>query len=177
MKRREKGEQRMNKALFSSNSQEWCTPQWLFDSLDEEFHFALDAAANDSNKKCPLYYTVEMDGLQQDWSSAGGAVFCNPPYGRELKKWVQKGYEEAQKGVKVVMLIPARTDTSYFHEYIYGKAEIRFLKGRLKFTDNAGKEYSSAPFPSMVVIFGGTNEKQQRKRTFNWFGRALQKRA
>ncbi|MEY8382307.1 phage N-6-adenine-methyltransferase [Christensenellaceae bacterium 44-20] len=167
----------MNKALFSSNSQEWCTPQWLFDSLDEEFHFALDAAANDSNKKCPLYYTVEMDGLQQDWSSAGGAVFCNPPYGRELKKWVQKGYEEAQKGVKVVMLIPARTDTSYFHEYIYGKAEIRFLKGRLKFTDNAGKEYSSAPFPSMVVIFGGTNEKQQRKRTFNWFGRALQKRA
>lgn len=165
----------MNQALFTSNSQEWCTPQWLFDSLNEEFHFALDAAANNSNAKCTKYYTAETDSLQQDWSSAGGAIFCNPPYGRTLKKWVQKAHEESEKGARVVMLIPARTDTQYFHDYIYGKAEIRFLRGRLKFTDNAGNEYSSAPFPSMVVIFGGKNEKQKRKRTFAWLGRALQK--
>ena len=84
----------------------------------------------------------------------GGAVFCNPPYGRELKKWIRKAYEESLKMTdKIVLLIPARTDTSYFHDYILGKAEIRFLKGRLKFTDEEGNAGDSAPFPSMVVIY------------------------
>ena len=83
----------------------------------------------------------------------GGAVFCNPPYGREIGKWVKKAYLEAQKGTKIVLLIPARTDTRYFHDYIYGKAKIRFLRGRLKFTDEQGKSYDAAPFPSMLVIY------------------------
>lgn len=83
----------------------------------------------------------------------GGAVYCNPPYGKEIGLWVKKAYEEAQKGTTIVMLIPARTDTKYFHEYIYHKAEIRFVKGRLKFTDENGTPKGTAPFPSMVVIY------------------------
>lgn len=98
-------------------------------------------------------------GLHQP-GIAGGAVFCNPPYGRELPKWVKKAYQESQKGITVVLLIPARTDTSYFHDYIYGKAEIRFIRGRLKFTDEDGVAGDAAPFPSMLVIYnspGGKN--------------------
>lgn len=88
----------------------------------------------------------------------GGAVFCNPPYGREVGKWVRKAYEEAQSGTTVVLLIPARTDTTYFHDYIYGKAEIRFIRGRLRFTDEEGNAYAPAPFPSMVVVYNGKGD-------------------
>lgn len=84
-----------------------------------------------------------------------GAVFCNPPYGREIGKWVQKAFEEARGGYPIVLLIPARTDTAYFHDYIYGKAEIRFVRGRLRFTDDEGNAADPAPFPSMVVIYNG----------------------
>lgn len=137
----------MNKVLFSSNSNEWATPQSLFDELNKEFNFTLDPCANEQNHKCALYYTMQDDGLRQNWE--GYNVFVNPPYGREIKDWVRKSYEESRKpNTKVVMLIPARTDTTYFHDYIYHKAEIRFLKGRLHFND-AGP----APFPSMIVIF------------------------
>lgn len=94
-------------------------------------------------------------------SCGGGAVFCNPPYGREVGKWVRKAYEEAQRGATVVLLIPARTDTTYFHDYIYGRAEIRFVRGRLRFTDEEGKAYTAAPFPSMVVIYNGNKEVQE----------------
>jgi len=128
----------LNKSLFSSQKQDWCTPQTLFEELDSEFHFVLDAAADDENHKCEKYYTEKMNGLLHSWD-CGGTVFCNPPYGKELGIWVKKAYEEWQKGVSSVLLIPARTDTSYFHEYIYGKAEIRFLRGRLKFTYSDGK--------------------------------------
>ena len=89
----------------------------------------------------------------------GGAVFCNPPYGRKIGQWVRKAYEEAKRGTTVVLLIPARTDTTYFHDYIYGKAEIRFVRGRLRFTDEEGNAYAPAPFPSMVVIYNGRKEK------------------
>lgn len=130
---------------FSSNSNEWATPQEFFDTLNKEFDFNLDPCATDENHKCERYYTEEQDGLKQSWN--GFRVFCNPPYGRTINKWVKKA-SEAMGGV-VVMLIPARTDTKYFHEYIYNKAEIRFIKGRLKF----GGHKNSAPFPSMVVIF------------------------
>ena len=136
--------------MFSSKSNEWATPQIFFDELDEEFHFTLDPCADESNHKCDTYYTLADDGLNQDWG--GQTVFCNPPYGREISKWVKKSYEESQKpDTTVVMLIPARTDTTYFHAYIYQKpsVEVRFIKGRLKFGD--GK--NSAPFPSMVVVF------------------------
>lgn len=131
----------------------WCTPQDFFDALNKEFNFVLDAAATDKTKKCRLYYTPEMDGLAQSWD-CGGAVFCNPPYGREIGKWVQKAYKETAQGkYPIVLLIPARTDTNYFHDYIYGKAEIRFIRGRLRFTDSDGNVANPAPFPSMVVVY------------------------
>lgn len=141
----------MNEVLFSSNKEDWETPIDFFNILDEEFHFSLDPCADHNNHKCDKYYTKEQDGLSQDWG--GNSVFCNPPYGREsTARWIKKCSEEARKpNTTVVMLIPSRTDTKAFHEYIYGKAEIRFVKGRLKF---GGSKYG-APFPSMIVIFRG----------------------
>ena len=138
----------INKGLFTSNTNEWATPVKFFEELNKEFNFTLDPCATDDNAKCRKYFTVKENGLAQDWG--GEVVFCNPPYGRELPLWVKKCYEEHKKhGITVVMLIPARTDTSYFHEYIYGKSEIRFIRGRLKFNDCK----QSAPFPSMIVIY------------------------
>lgn len=136
----------MNAGMFSSKTDQWATPQDFFDKLDAEFHFTLDAAADETNHKCERYYDKAHDGLENSW---GGVTFCNPPYGREIGKWVRKGYEESQKGATVVMLLPARTDTRWFHDYIHGKAEVRFIRGRLRFGD--GK--NSAPFPSMVVVY------------------------
>lgn len=102
-----------------------------------------------------------MDALSQSWDR-GGAVFCNPPYGREIGKWVKKAYEEARGGgYAIVLLIPARTDTAYFHDYIYEKAEIRFVRGRLRFTDDEGNASDPAPFPSMVVIYNGERVKNE----------------
>ena len=142
----------MNSVLFSSNSVEYETPQELFDSLNEEFHFTLDVCSTDLNAKCQKHYTKEQDGLAQDWS--GEIVYCNPPYGREMPKWIKKCYEHYIGEGIAVMLIPARTDTKAFHEYIYGKAEIRFIRGRLRFSGMN----SSAPFPSMIVIYRGNIE-------------------
>lgn len=151
----------MNPALLSSKNMCWCTPQDFFDKLNEEFRFVLDPAATEKTAKCPLYYTPETDGLSQSWNR-GGVVFCNPPYGSEIGKWVKKAYDEAQKGQTIVLLLPARTDTKYFHDYIYGKAEIRFLRGRLRFTDEDGRASAPAPFPSMIVIY---KKKGQCKMT------------
>ena len=150
----------MNKALLSSKNMCWCTPQDFFDKLNSEFGFVLDPAATNKTAKCALFYTPEMDGLSQSWDR-GGAVFCNPPYGREIGKWVRKAFEESLGGYPIVLLIPARTDTSYFHDYIYGKAEIRFIRGRLRFTDDEGNAADPAPFPSMVVIYNGKNSLPQ----------------
>lgn len=136
-----------NKILFSSATHEWETPQEFFNVLNEEFKFTLDPCCTHENAKCQKHFTKEENGLSQSWN--GETVFCNPPYGRELPQWIKKCYEESLKGATVVMLIPARTDTKAFHEYIYRKAEIRFIKGRLKF----GNSKNSAPFPSMIVIF------------------------
>lgn len=135
--------------MFSSNTDEWTTPQDFFDTLNEEFKFTLDHCALPHNAKCDKYYTPLDNGLKQDWG--GETVFCNPPYGRQIGDWVRKCSEEARKkSTTVVALIPARTDTRYFHQYIYQKAkEIRFIKGRLKF----GGCKNPAPFPSMIVIF------------------------
>ena len=139
----------MNDVLFKSGSCEWSTPQWFFDELNEEFGFTLDPCATEFNHKCENYYTKNENGLEQDW--AGNVVFCNPPYGREIGEWVRKCHEESKKpNTMCVMLIPARTDTKYFHEYIYNHAEVRFIRGRLKFGDGNG----IAPFPSMIVVFG-----------------------
>ena len=138
----------MNRALFSSATEEWATPKDFFDALDAEFHFTLDPCSTDDNAKCAKHFTKEQDGLSQDW--AGERVFCNPPYGREMPRWIAKCAEHGMRGGIAVMLIPARTGTRAFHEYIYHKAEIRFIRGRLKF----GGAKNSAPFPSMVVVFG-----------------------
>ena len=137
------------KLMFSSKTDLWSTPQDFFDKLNEEFNFDLDPCSTHENAKCKKHYTIEENGLKQDWG--GHSVFVNPPYGREIKEWVKKSSSESKKkNTTVVMLIPARTDTSYFHDYIYKKAkEIRFIRGRLKFGDSK----NPAPFPSMVVIF------------------------
>lgn len=138
----------INQGMFSSKTDLWSTPQEFFNELNAEFGFTLDACALPENAKCERYFTPEEDGLLQTWE---GNVCCNPPYGRGIGAWVMRGFMAAQSGNAnvVVMLLPARTDTKWFHEYIYGKSEIRFIKGRLKF----GGSKNSAPFPSMVVIY------------------------
>ena len=142
----------LNEGLFTSDRNYWETPQDFFNELHEKYNFTLDAAASDENTKLPNYYTVEDDALKQKWE---GRVFVNPPYGREIKRWVKKAYEESLEPYNecVVMLIPARTDTIYWHEYIFGKAkDVDFLKGRLKFEIN-GKAKDAAPFPSALITY------------------------
>lgn len=145
---------------FSSASDDHATPQALFDELNEEFGFTLDVCASDHNTKVDDgYFTVEEDGLTKDWRryALGGAVWMNPPYGRQIGKWIEKAHFTATSGATVVCLLPARTDTRWFHEFIwdedahrpYDRVEIRLLKGRVKF----GNAKTGAPFPSMVVIF------------------------
>lgn len=137
-----------SKGIFLSKSNEWETPWEFFNMLDAEFHFNLDPCATDENHKCDKYYTIADDGLSKNW--CGHRVFCNPPYGRDLPKWAKKAYEESRKPeTLVVMLVPARTDTRWFHEFIYGKSEIRFIRGRIKFVGAT----QPAPFPSMIVVF------------------------
>lgn len=138
--------------MFSSKKHDWSTPQEFFDELDREFHFDIDVCANEQNAKCVNYYTEDDNGLIQDWG--GKTCFCNPPYSN-CAEWAEKAYYEGSKpNTTIVMLIPARTDTKYFHKYIYKRAELRFIKGRLKF----GNSKNAAPFPSMVVIFRGPEE-------------------
>ena len=134
--------------MFSSATDQWATPIDFFAQLDKEFRFNLDPCADDLNHKCEKYFTREQDGLSQNWG--GCRVFCNPPYGRDICKWVKKSYEEGHKeNTLVCLLIPARTDTKYFHDYILNRAEVRFIPGRLKF----GGSKNAAPFPSMLVIY------------------------
>lgn len=136
--------------MYSSKTDQWETPETYFKELNKEFDFDLDPCADERNHKCEKYFTKEQDGLLQDWG--GHRVFCNPPYGKEISKWVEKAYREGTKdNTIVVMLIPARTDTRYFHDYIRYRSEIRFIRGRLKF----GNSKTNAPFPSMLVIFRG----------------------
>lgn len=137
----------IDKALFSSNTDLWATPQAFFDRLNDEFHFTLDLCSDGTNAKCERFFTPADDGLAQEW--APHRVFMNPPYGRVIGDWIRKAYEESCKGALVVALIPARTDTRYWHDYVMRAAEIRFVRGRLKFGD--GK--NPAPFPSAVVVF------------------------
>ncbi len=144
----------MNKdVLFSSKYREWETPQELFDLLDAEFGFTVDVAATLGNAKCPVYYDATIDGLSQDWT--GETVWCNPPYDRGTIRWVKKA-AEMPSGIQV-LLMAARTDTRWFHDYVYDEntdsfrqgVEVRFIRGRLKFSDSK----DAAPFPSMIVIF------------------------
>lgn len=137
----------MTKGMYTSNSEEWGTPQGLFDRLNKEFNFTLDICASKENAKCPKYYTKEEDALKQEWE---GVIWMNPPYGRKIGIWVKKAKEAATQGkATVVCLLPARTDTAWWHDYVMKANEIRLIRGRLKFGDSKG----SAPFPSAVVIF------------------------
>src|SRR2546423_3720460 len=129
------------KVHFMSETDEWATPQFLFDALNAEFGFTLDPCANSDNAKCKRFYTKAEDGLHQDWTDE--VVFMNPPYGRALGNWMRKAYESSINGALVVCLIPARTDTHWWHRYAMC-GEIRFLRRRLKF----GDAQNSAPFPS-----------------------------
>ena len=141
------------KTLLSSKNMDWETPQDFFDELNNKFNFTLDPCATHANAKCKNYYTQAENGLTKNWG--GHTVFCNPPYGRAIKEWVKKCHDEAlNNNALVVMLVPARTDTAYFHKYIYNNpcAKIIFIKGRLKFGGNQ-QGSGAAPFPSMLVIF------------------------
>lgn len=134
----------MNKEiLFSSKSDLWETPQDFFENLNAIFHFEIDVCAVPENAKCKQFFTPEVDGLKQEWN---GRCWCNPPYGRQISEWIKKA---AESKALVVMLLPARTDTKWFHDYCLPYGKIIFIKGRLRFGGNK----NPAPFPSMIVIF------------------------
>jgi len=128
----------INAGLFSSATFDWATPEAVYAELNEEFHFTHDPA--------PLAYNGLWSGLAESWE---GTIFCNPPYGRIIGQWIQHGYESSLKGATVVMLIPSRTDTAWWHDYVMKASEIRFIRGRLKF----GGATINAPFPSAVIVF------------------------
>lgn len=138
-------------AAHSSNRHDWGTPKELFNELDKEFNFTLDVCAVSWNAKCQNYFSPEDDGLSSSWR--GHTCFMNPPFGRAIRDWIEKAYTEHIKyGITVVAVIPARTDTTYWHDFIEGKAEVRFIKGRLKYeTPNGPKD--PAPFPSCIVVW------------------------
>lgn len=149
------------KIHYSSKSDEWETPQDFYDKLNKEFSFTLDPCCRSYNAKCASYFTPEDDGLMKSWQ--GHTVFMNPPYGRQIKLWMKKAYDESLKpNTVVVCLLPSRTDTKWFHEYCLD-AEVRFIKGRLRFInrtfpswrEDGNFKISPACFPSCIVIFRG----------------------
>ena len=143
------GGERMNaSSFFTSKTDEWATPDDFFEKYDRIYHFQLDVCATPENAKCARYFTKADDGLSRDWN-VGGCVWMNPPYGRSIIDWMRKAYETSLQGTTVVCLLPARTDTRWWHEYAM-RGDIEFIRGRLRFGDGA----NSAPFPSAVVCFG-----------------------
>jgi phage N-6-adenine-methyltransferase len=145
----------MQNVHFQSGNKEWETPTEFFLPYAKEFNIKLDVCATAQNAKVTAFFDKKTNGLHANWSIVNKlgyhhpSCWMNPPYGRGIEKWVRKAHEESLNGVTTVALLPARTDTSWFHSYIYNKHEVRFLKGRIKFVDAP----SSAPFPSMIVIF------------------------
>ena len=155
----------LQKAMVSSKSNEWATPQDFYDELNAEFGFTLDPCSTIENRKCERYYTIEEDGLSKDWSQE--IVFMNPPYGGNTGIWIKKAFEESKKGSTVVCLITAGTDRSYWHDYVLPyAAQIRFVRGRLKFNDVS----ETAPFASAVVIF---TENIRYKHRICYYGKSV----
>lgn len=153
----------MQKVHFQSGNTEWETPKELFLPLQKKYNIVLDVCATEKNAKCKAFIDKKTNGLSYSWSAAnslGGACWMNPPYGRGIERWVRKAHEEALKGVTTIALLPARTDTSWFHNYIQNKYDVTFLKGRIRFVDAK----SSAPFPSMIVVF-----KKRKQINFKFF--------
>ena len=138
---------RVNKGLFTSQRTDWKTPRFLLQTLNAEFHFDYDP--------CPI--NPRVDGLKSDW---GNINFVNPPYGREIKKWIQKGYLEFLKGKTVVFLLPSRTDTRWWHDFVMKATEIRFIRGRLRFDD----QKNPAPFPSAIAVFKSQKYGEQNRQ-------------
>lgn len=136
-----------NRAVFTSTSQEWATPKVFFQALDAEFNFTLDVCASPKNAKCDRFYDAPLNGLLQSW--ANETCWLNPPYGAGMDKWIQKAALEAAHGATVVALVPARTDTRWWHDHALKAQEIRFIKGRLRFDDGTGR----ATFPSVLVVW------------------------
>ncbi|MEA4811178.1 MAG: DNA N-6-adenine-methyltransferase [Anaerolineaceae bacterium] len=147
----------MNRALLSSERMDWATPREVFEPLDAQYGFETDVCATAENAKCVHFYSPDMDGLAQDWR---GTCWMNPPYGREIGKWMKKAYESSQKGATVVCLVPSCTDTEWWHEYAM-KGQITFMRGRVKFV--GAKD--SAPFPTAIVVFKPGSERQLRTGT------------
>ena len=134
--------------MFESKNECWQTPQVLFDRLNEEFNFDIDVAASESNAKCNRFFTEKENALLKEWN---GTCWCNPPYGKKIPFFIRKAYEESNKGNTIVCLIPARTDTRYWHDYVMFADEVRLVKSRIKF--DGGTTKNSAPFPSAIVVF------------------------
>lgn len=164
----------INSGLFSSVTDLWETPQWLMDDLGQVFSFVLDVCALPRNAKAPLFFSPLDDGLGQDWQACAiplveafyrdnpariAALWMNPPYGREIGRWVEKAYLESLKGLTVVCLLPSRTDTRWFQRYVSRARVVTFLPGRIKFSGAA----NSAPFPSVLVVFGHLDTVASRK--------------
>ena len=139
----------LNSVLFSSEKEDWETPLEFFNKLDGEFHFDLDVCASPQNAKCKEFFTKEQNGLEQSWRNR--TCWMNPPYGKSIGNWMKKAEEESRlSGALVVCLVPARTDTKWFHDCVLkAQAEVRFVRGRIKFVGAT----ASAPFPSVIVIF------------------------
>jgi phage N-6-adenine-methyltransferase len=136
---------------FSSKTDMHSTPQDLFNTLDSFHSFETDVCASEENHKCEDYYTAEQDGLSMEWR---GSCWMNPPYGREIGKWMKKAYESSLEGAVVVCLVPSRTDTAWWHDYAM-KGKIEFIRGRLKF----GNAKNNAPFPSVIVVFNAAEKR------------------
>lgn len=138
--------------MFSSKKMDWETPQVLFEQLNRKFKFDLDACASDENHKIDNYFTEKDDALVQKW---GGNVFVNPPYGRSIGDFIKKAYEEHLRDPNrfIVMLVPSRTDTRYWQDYVIDKSTIKYIRGRLKFEVD-GVATDAAPFPSALVVYG-----------------------
>lgn len=154
-----------SRILYSSQSEIWETPPALFQALNRQFDFQLDVCALPENAKCAHFFTAKEDGLSQDWASYK-RVWMNPPYGRPIGKWMQKAYAESRKGCMVVCLVPVRSDTRWWHDWVEGKAHVTFIRGRLQFAprDRHKKRYP-APFPSAIVIYGMNVEKILDQKT------------
>jgi len=153
--------------LFSSASGEWETPQDLFDALDAEFLFEVDVCARAENAKRATFFSPDDDGLSQPWR---GVCWMNPPYGRSIGRWMEKAYRETRSPhCRVVALVHARTDTAWWHEWAMKAAELRFIRGRLRFRHATGNQ-ASCPFPSLILVFHHDSEGPPIVRTWSLEG-------
>jgi len=165
-----------SKALLSSNKQNWRTPKAFFRRLDDKFSFGLDAAAEPCNALCERYITKEQDALASHWPDflpdrGIFNVWLNPPYGRNIWKWLNKAWEMSATNQisRVICLVPARTDTDWFHNYVWGRAnEIVLVHGRIRFEDEQGPAPHTSTFPSMVVAYDGYNYKDSVVTTMDF---------